>query len=248
MEPPPLISTGRSDTAEAGFTEAFGGIGSLIQSYQEAGAKLYQDNPEALSAARLTILELWVTADSSAVQLVPLLRQYDPGFRAGLFDGLVLPKREQLRRLARVEDYLERRRAGAGSNGPPWRFHDGDGSWSKTSFAVCYYDSSPHHQRLYRNLKEAADDVQATMAARRWEAMAAEAVVAETQQRPGFYLWPLVWSETQAKAVIFEADVPTVFAMWREITQRILAIFCGPSAVRLPGTWRRRWQDFKLAR
>ncbi|KAL8366469.1 hypothetical protein RB595_004986 [Gaeumannomyces hyphopodioides] len=234
------------DTTEAGFTDAVGRIRRLIQPYQEAGAKLCQDNPEALSATRLTMLELWVTVDSSAVKLVPLLRQYDPGFRSGLFDGLVLPKGEQLRRLARVEDYLEQRRAGAGSNGPTWRFHDGDGSWSRTCFAVCYYDSSSSHQQLYRILKEAADAVQAAVAARRWEAMAAGRV-AGTQERPGFYLWPLFWSETEAKAIIFEADVPIVFALWREITRSTLAIFCDASAIGLLGSWRQKWGDFQLA-
>jgi hypothetical protein len=252
MEPPPLMSGGQSDPTETGFASAFEGVWRLVQSYQNVGAKLYQDNPEALSAAQLTILELWVAMDSSAVQLVSLLRQYDPGlFRPGLFDGLVLLKGEQLRRLARVEDYLERRRAGAGSNGSPWRFHDGGGSWSKTCFAACYYDSSPHHQRLYRIVKEAAEAVQAAAAASRWEAMMAETGQRHSPyplHRPGFYLWPLFWSETEAKAIIFEADVPAVFAMWREITRRILAIFGDVAAARLPGTWRRRWEGFDLGR
>lgn len=92
MESSPFPWTGQSDATEAGFATAFEEMEGLIQSYHEASIKLYHGNPEALSAARLTILELWVRMDISAVKLVPLLRQYYHGFRPGLFDSLVLPK------------------------------------------------------------------------------------------------------------------------------------------------------------
>ncbi|KAK1836413.1 hypothetical protein QBC39DRAFT_406982 [Podospora conica] len=236
MDLPGLISTGQPDATEAEFTKTFGGIRRLIESYQKAGAKLYPNNPESLSAARLSMLELWVTMDVSAVQLVPLLREYDTGFLPGLFDGLVLPKLHQLHRLARVEDYLERRRAGAGSNGVPWRYHDGDGSWSNTCFAACYFNSSSHHQRLYRQLKNVAD------------AGRLAASPPSDSSRPGFYLWPLFCDRTEAKVLIFEADAPSMFTMWRETTRSILTFFCDESAdITLPGDWRDRRNDFRSA-
>jgi len=202
----------------------------------------------------------------------PLLQQYDAGFRSGLLDGLVLPKGEQLRRLARVEDYLEQRRASAGSNGPPWRFHDGKRSWSKTCFAVCYVDSSPHHQRLHRNLVEVAHAVERRVARRleviaRWKEVAKKALLlhsqypasyytlawTETRQsrtrlQHGLYLRSLFWRKIEAKAVIFEADAPPVFTMWREITRTALAVFCDVSVIKFPGAWRHRWTHLKLAR
>ncbi|KLU91500.1 hypothetical protein MAPG_10018 [Magnaporthiopsis poae ATCC 64411] len=109
----------------------------------------------------LTMMELWTALDSSAVNLVPLLREYAPGFPLGVFDELVLPKREQLVRLARVEDYLARRRAAAGSNGPPWQLLSDRGSWSKTCFAVCHYNSSPRHQQLHKSIIRKAEEANA---------------------------------------------------------------------------------------
>jgi len=111
----------------------------------------------------LTIMELWVAVDNAAARFVPLLLEYDTGFpTGGRFDGLVLPKKEQLQRLARIEDHLERRRQLASHNEPPWQLashneppwqlHGRSSRWSKVSFAVRYYDASPAHQRLHRRV------------------------------------------------------------------------------------------------
>ncbi|KAL8396684.1 hypothetical protein RB594_003665 [Gaeumannomyces avenae] len=164
----------------------------------------------------LTIMELWMAMDDSTANLVPLLREYDTGFLPGLLDGLVLPKREQLARLARVEDYLEQRRVDAGGRGPPWQLRSGNGSWSKTCFAARYYDSSPQHQQLHRKIIREA------------KARIAGVRIVETGRHPRL-LWPLPKNNTAAKAIVFEAAAPAVVTTWREITLSILAELCDTS-------------------
>ncbi|KAL8372258.1 hypothetical protein RB595_001852 [Gaeumannomyces hyphopodioides] len=191
-------------------------LARLIQVYLGAAASPYRDNPEALSVMHLTIMELWMAMDDLTANLVPLLREYDTGFLPGLLDGLVLPKREQLTRLARVEDYLKQRRVGAGGRGPPWQLRSGDGSWSKTCFAARYYDSSPQHQQLHRDVIREA------------KARIAEMRIAESGRHPRL-LWPLPKNNTAAKAIVFEAAAPAVVTTWREITLSILAELCDTS-------------------
>ena len=158
MESTPILWPGhQSESAVTKVMESYRKLDHILQRYQGAATSLYRDDPESLSAMNLTMMELWITLDISAATLVPLLHEYAPGFPAGVFDGLVLHKREQLERLARVEDYLARRRAGAGSNGPPWQFGSGDGTWSETCFAARYYDASPQHQQLHQNILRRAE-------------------------------------------------------------------------------------------
>ncbi|EJT72145.1 hypothetical protein GGTG_09012 [Gaeumannomyces tritici R3-111a-1] len=200
-------------------------LGRLIEVYWEAAAGPYRDNPEALSVMHLAIMELWITIDDSTANLVPLLRDYDTGFLPGLLDDLVLPKREQMARLARVEDYLERRRVGAGGRGPPWQLRSGDGSWSKTCFAARYYDSSPRHRQLCREIVCEA------------KTRITELRIVEMTRHPRL-LWPLPKNDTAAKAIVFEAAAPAVITTWREITLSILTGLCGTSANMQPES---RW-------
>jgi hypothetical protein len=99
-------------------------------------------------------MELWVACDKSATKLFPLLLDYSPGFPPGLLDPLVLPKREQLNRLANVEDYLNRRRSRA-TEEPPWVSYV-NGLISDKCFAARYYNKSPLHQSIHYSIVKRA--------------------------------------------------------------------------------------------
>ncbi|KAF4634555.1 hypothetical protein G7Y89_g3550 [Cudoniella acicularis] len=122
-------------------------LAKLIGSYHSTAKAVYLNNPESLSIMLLTMMELWVACDRSATTIYPLLLDYRTGFPQGLLDPLVLPKREQMNRLSKVENYLAGRRSRA-TKGPPWELSV-NGSISEDSFAVRYYDSSDDHRSLH---------------------------------------------------------------------------------------------------
>ncbi|EER36939.1 conserved hypothetical protein [Histoplasma capsulatum H143] len=90
-----------------------GKLGDLIQNYYAIASPVYSKNPEAFSAMLLIILELWVACDESAVHICKLLLDYDPGIPQGLFQSLVLPFKDEMERLLRVEKYLYSRQTRA---------------------------------------------------------------------------------------------------------------------------------------
>lgn len=98
-------------------------------------------------------MDLWVALDKCAIRHEPLLSRYDPGFPPTLFTPLLLPKKLQMERLARVEQYLTRRR-----NRSVYRFSlifqdiNAEGS-----LAVQYFGRSRRHQDLRREIEAAAE-------------------------------------------------------------------------------------------
>ncbi|KAK3346459.1 hypothetical protein B0T25DRAFT_484377 [Lasiosphaeria hispida] len=104
----------------------------------------------------LTIMELWVACDVAATKACPLLLDYATGFTPRLMDPLVLPKREQLKRLAKVEDYLDYRSSEAKA-GPPWELSASGSHGPGGSFAVRYFDSCGSAQTIHKKIKMQAD-------------------------------------------------------------------------------------------
>ncbi|EJT74694.1 hypothetical protein GGTG_08532 [Gaeumannomyces tritici R3-111a-1] len=90
----------------------------LLEYYEQAASAEYSGNPEGGSTLVLTALELWVACDKSATALTPLLKEYDPQIPAHILQLLVLPFREQMGRLGRVELYLRERCNAAKSSLP----------------------------------------------------------------------------------------------------------------------------------
>ncbi|KAF8526784.1 hypothetical protein JB92DRAFT_2869478 [Gautieria morchelliformis] len=86
-------------------------LGQLIASYDSTAISL--NNPEQFSRVFLIILELWVALDKTAVEAIPLLREYSPEFSIVSFEPLLLPTLCQMRRLRAVEAHLRRRHADA---------------------------------------------------------------------------------------------------------------------------------------
>ncbi|KAI1087952.1 hypothetical protein F5B19DRAFT_33837 [Rostrohypoxylon terebratum] len=124
----------------------------LISTYFEMALKCYRGNPETTSIMILTVMELWVASDKSAVQMCALLGKYDPGVPMELLENLNLPLKEQMRRLKAVEKYLISRKSQT-----PYSYDDIFGNVrSSRTFAVMYFDQSTEHQQLRARIEKDA--------------------------------------------------------------------------------------------
>lgn len=128
-------------------------LGHLIRKYHGIAYSFYSGNPEGISLMLLTILELWVASDESAIQICELLRDYDPGIPKELLGSLVLPFKSQMERLLRVEEYLKRRSDRAQFSAPHIFQEFGH---QKTFSARYFAESSEHQSLLFKINTEAA--------------------------------------------------------------------------------------------
>ncbi len=133
-------------------TSTCGLLRHLIQDYHATALPLYKGNAEATSVMLLTILELWLACDMSAIQVCPLLSEYDPGIPQSLLQNLVLPFREQMERLHRVEEYLVHRSCHSKYSAP--HIFKAFGSWD--CFPVRYFEKSLDHQKLLAEIERCA--------------------------------------------------------------------------------------------
>lgn len=128
-------------------------LAKLIDTYITVASSAYCNMPEDISLMLLTTIELWIGLDKCALHHYPLLRDYCPEFPSSLFEPLLLPRKPQMERLARVEWYLSSRRKEAVS-GYPSIFGPVD---RPNSFAVRYFDQpSLNHQQLRDSIEAKA--------------------------------------------------------------------------------------------
>ncbi|KAI1118430.1 hypothetical protein F5Y14DRAFT_264197 [Nemania sp. NC0429] len=127
-------------------------LSSLIATYHNLALKHYLRNPEALSAMVLTIFELWVACDDAAVNLCPLLKEYDPSVPRDILQNLLLPFASQMERLHHVEKYLASRSSSAKFPSTSL-YHDLENS---DCFPVRYFDGSTELQETHKEIIEKA--------------------------------------------------------------------------------------------
>ncbi|ROW01894.1 hypothetical protein VMCG_05551 [Cytospora schulzeri] len=132
-----------------------GALGTLMKQYHSIALETYRGNPETCSIMLLTLLELWIACDKSALALFPMLHDYDPGAQLETLQSLVLPQREHMIRLLDIEKYLQGRRAATrlGEQGSIFRDFG-----TPDCFSVRYHDTSSKHRILLQNIEEAAAD------------------------------------------------------------------------------------------
>lgn len=128
-------------------------LNQLILDYFKMALKYYQGNPETTSIMILTIMELWIASDKSAVQICALLEEYDPEVPMELLENLNLPLKEQMERLQEVEKYLIARKSQTTYS---WRDIFGKIN-SSQCFPVRYFDRSTEHQELRAKIEEDAE-------------------------------------------------------------------------------------------
>lgn len=127
-------------------------ISTLIMHYHQVARDHYKDDPEALSSMLLTIIELWIVCDQSAVDQCHLLSKYNPDVPLQLFQSLILPRYHDMERLNRVEKYLRTRQNNAVHSSAAI-FQD---FGTQGCFAVNYFEQSPMHQALLRDIEDRA--------------------------------------------------------------------------------------------
>ncbi|KAK1255540.1 hypothetical protein MKX08_009535 [Trichoderma sp. CBMAI-0020] len=125
---------------------------NTTKAYHSLALSQYHEDPESLSIMLLVIMELWVACDKAATQHHPLILNYRSEMPDELLQSLILPLRGQMERLKNVEDYLEQRCARAYSSYPSI-FHS---FGHMHSFSVQYFESSPAHQTLLRDIEQEA--------------------------------------------------------------------------------------------
>ncbi|CAJ2503342.1 Uu.00g107360.m01.CDS01 [Anthostomella pinea] len=185
-------------------------LAGLVEAYHAQAKTTYHENPVNLS-------------------------HYDIGFPPRLLDVLLLPIKSPMERLSRIESYIYSRQNSARFKGTSVF----GGFGLAYSFAVWYFDISETHQSIRSQIQDAArkdrdrtlDDLDRCWAAylelkRRHETSTHHKI--EVYRRGEFVLefliheWPLPAVESEAKAVVFELQVPGPIATWRRLTLNLL--------------------------
>ncbi|KAM3558554.1 hypothetical protein ARSEF4850_004540 [Beauveria asiatica] len=79
----------------------------FAMTYFKRARMVYKDRPDHMSIMYLTLLELWIASDISAVARNPLLREYTPfGVEDICWEALILQRKRDVSRLSRAEEYL----------------------------------------------------------------------------------------------------------------------------------------------
>ncbi|KAI1372209.1 hypothetical protein F4677DRAFT_273265 [Hypoxylon crocopeplum] len=131
-------------STKAEHPDTCGDLRVMIAEYHQAASTHYNDNPELVSVMVLTILELWVASDTSAIQVCGLLGDYKPGIPLDHLENLNLPLKIQMERLWEIEEYLKRRLSSASL-----QFEGVFNSLGKRdSFSVRYFEQCAEHKDL----------------------------------------------------------------------------------------------------
>ena len=120
-----------------------------IQKYHELATSLYQHQPEAISVMALTLLDLWIACDKSAVKILPLLEKYDPELPCDIWGPLMLRSQEEMKRLHYAEEYLKQRKSRQDNEGNLSLYKFGDSG----SFSVKYVEKSEPHKNIVIGIK-----------------------------------------------------------------------------------------------
>ncbi|KAH7118310.1 hypothetical protein EDB81DRAFT_667818 [Dactylonectria macrodidyma] len=121
--------------------------------YHRTAIQYYSQSPDSLSIMLLTVLEMWVACDKSACRHHNLLSKYDPEVPQELLQSLILPFKDQMERLHRIETYIQARRDGAMPTNPPIFSSFGH----PRCFAVQYFGTSSDHHRLSERIESEAE-------------------------------------------------------------------------------------------
>ena len=122
-----------------------------LNHYTHSALSHYNGNPERLSVAFLTMIELWIGIDKKVIEWEPYLKNYTPEIPSEVLEPLLLPRREQMQRLSRAEIYLQKRHRAARTHSTI--FYD---STDSGSFANWFVSQSQSLQATLQEIKEEA--------------------------------------------------------------------------------------------
>lgn len=224
-------------------------VAAMAKDYYVRASSAYENAPEQNSIMILTLAELWHTVDFLATQLVPLLKDFAPEIPSNFFYPILTPQRQQMQRLAKIEDYITGREQQAKTRNPSIFFDQGE-----QSFAVQFSEVSEKHRILRRRIEKQASE---EAAKKRAEHAKKEEEICQMQEEVKklicqiqtdemgldshdtdcrkcelerliaemsivVYEWPLPENEAACISTVFELDCPISFAAWRSITWIIM--------------------------
>ncbi|KAI5201355.1 hypothetical protein E4T39_05203 [Aureobasidium subglaciale] len=221
----------------------------LMKDYWKLARSSYVSNPLEMSLALLTLLELWVSLDKICTAEIDLVKKFSPQIPLSLLEPLLLPKKDQMRRLALVEEYLRSR-----SQGTLQQALNIFGTPTKDSFSVCYFNRTPKLRKLcqeilradeqkreekyeeflrlsadFKTLKDKADreahEVYYNGNGEQFHEQSCRkcALLAKASAMSiELHEDVLPSDEVQRKAAVFEIAIPDVFAVWRDSTWLII--------------------------
>jgi hypothetical protein len=224
-------------------------MASCIEQYYSRAKDLYQGNPEDNSIMILTIIDLWVALDRSAIQACPLLKQYSPEIPSNFLHCLLLHRSSALKRVLRIEEYLCQRHKEAFGAASVF-----SNTVDDSCFALKYFRTSETLQHLRDEIiaqgRRERAAIRAKLAAlnKKSKSLLAKASKmdhGQTKDRFGrrvhsasckkcklerrtiamkirIHEWPLPSSTMYAELVVFELSPPRAFSAWRDITYMIL--------------------------
>ncbi|KAI3390839.1 hypothetical protein diail_8557 [Diaporthe ilicicola] len=128
-------------------------LAEFLVEYHKHAADCYAGSPEDISRMLLTILEIWIAMDKSAVRIIPLMLQYSPQIPMRLYQGLLLGRMQDMNRLHRAEEYLLSREQSANHLHRPSILSS---FGTEGSFSARYFDGSTSHQDLLRRIEAQA--------------------------------------------------------------------------------------------
>ena len=126
-------------------------LAGALNSYIHAALPHYKGNPERLSVAFLTMVEMWIGIDKKVIEWKPHLNNYTPDIPSNVLEPLLLPRRDQMERLSKAELYLEERHEAAQSQSAI--FYD---TADSDSFANWFVNQSRPLQATLQEIKEEA--------------------------------------------------------------------------------------------
>ncbi|KJZ70160.1 hypothetical protein HIM_10444 [Hirsutella minnesotensis 3608] len=224
---------------------------NIIRTYHELAQRHYQGSAEGMSQMILTILELWVGCDKSAVENHPLLAEFPPDIPLELFEFLLLRFKTDMGRLFRAERYLKDR----SSNATRRRERSAIFSFGKEgSFSAEFAAKSTEHLSLLNKIDDEAEQVRQSRCAEfeqqfaqynalveQYTGMNCQCDYHEDQEflpqemcercclrakasklEISVYEWPLPSDNHASLSVIFEMAVPLPFKSWRDTTLMFL--------------------------
>ena len=204
--------------------EACAQLETLTDKYLEKASWAKSENPEYVSVALLTGIELYVVLDKLAVKEIPMLADYPPEIPIALLERLLLRKTTSLHRLSCAYQYLSARHS---RSRPGWSLLSN--GFTKDSFPVRYYDQSPHLQQLKARIERNAMEEVAGRAGPQLEGASLAQTYYDGYQQP---LRGAEWAQSplpalplHAKVVIFELQCPACIRIWRSAAPRILGCF-----------------------
>jgi hypothetical protein len=222
-------------------------IASCIQQYHAGAKVLYGTNAEDNSIMILTIMDLWVALDTSAIRQCPLLKQYSPEIPSSFLHPLLLHRSSTLKRALRIEEYLCQRHEEVCNATSIF-----SNKASESSFAVKYFRASKDLQCLNDKIIMDAEQKRAEKRAELEDLnRTSRSLLQEASMmghgaclNPGkgkkkkckkcrlerraealhisIHEWPLPHSTAHAQYVVFELSPPSAFSAWRDITYYII--------------------------